>query len=72
MNSLAIPTCKCFKYFSGDDCETKSDELKAMKQTATVASTLAIVVVTSFYVVIFAMDYFKYLHAIVVGLLFPK
>lgn len=65
---LAIPTCKCFKYFSGEDCDVKSEELKAMKQTAAVASVLAITMVTGFYISIFVGDYFSLAHASVVAL----
>lgn len=65
---LAIPICKCFKYFSGEDCEIKSDELKAMKQTAAVASVVAITMVTGFYLSIFVGDYFSLVHASVVAM----
>lgn len=58
----AIPTCRCFKYFSGNDCEIKSQELIAMKRTASSVSGVAIAIVSLFYVAIFSMDYFKYIH----------
>lgn len=57
-----VPACRCFKYFSGDECEIKSEEIKTIRQQTAVMSSLAITIVVGFYCSIFMMDYFKYLH----------
>jgi len=50
----------------------KSAEIMAIKKTSTVASAVAITIVIGFYVGVFIMDYFKYLHAAVVKIFFWK
>ena len=67
-----VPTCRCFKFFSGDDCEIKSEEIKSMKQQTAVMSTLAIVIVIGFYGSIFMMDFFKYFYTDLMLRIYPK
>ena len=65
-----IPKCRCFKFFSGEDCEIQSSEVKVMKTQSKTFSSIAIIIVVGIYFTIFTMDYFKYLHAAVIKKLF--
>jgi hypothetical protein len=69
LNFEAVPTCNCFKYFSGANCEIKSDELKAMKATASATSAVAIVIMCMFYGTVMLGDYLKYFHALVLAII---
>jgi hypothetical protein len=69
LNFEAVPTCNCYKYFSGANCDIKSEELKAMKATASAASAAAIGIMCMFYGTVLLGDYLKYFHATVVAII---
>jgi hypothetical protein len=60
-DSNNLPKCKCLSMYSGDKCETESNELKAVKKLISLASILAIVIIISFYSCFLLMDITKFL-----------
>ena len=50
------PYCSCLEYFSGDRCETQSDELKKRKGFISFASAVAIISIIIFYLIILIQD----------------
>ena len=56
-----MPKCKCFSMYSGDKCESESNELKAIKTISSISTIIAIISIISFYVFISFMDLLKYL-----------
>lgn len=56
-DNSSVPVCKCFKHYSGDDCETKSEELKRIKRTASNMTWVAIGIISLFYASALASDF---------------
>ena len=52
--------CECYSMYSGDRCESESNELKAIKAIISLASILAIIIIVLFYSCIVFMDITKY------------
>jgi hypothetical protein len=50
------PTCKCFSMYSGERCESQSNELRIIKTVKPITSIIAVVVLVLFYVVFVLMD----------------
>ena len=68
LKCLAIPTCQCFTYYSGADCELKSEELVAMKKMSSAASSTAVVTMSGMYVTFMVMDYLKFAHMTIMAI----
>ena len=47
--------------YSGDKCETESNELKTIKEIISISNILAIIIIISFFILIALMDSTKYL-----------
>lgn len=56
VNSTKIPTCKCLLFYSGLDCEIKSEQLVIVTNIISMASVIAIISIISFYVIIVLVD----------------
>ena len=52
--------CKCFSMYSGDKCESESNELKTVKTIISLASILAIIILVLFYSCFVLMDITKF------------
>ena len=55
------PECKCFSMYSGDNCESESNELKTIKTIISITVIIAIIIIISFYIIIALMDLTRYL-----------
>ena len=53
------PKCECFAMYSGEKCETQSNELKTVKAIITFTSIIAVIFVIAFYCCILCMDLTK-------------
>ncbi|CAF0822092.1 unnamed protein product [Brachionus calyciflorus] len=54
--SLNIAQCKCFQYYSGDNCENKSGEIIAIKTTVKGSAAIAIIIIIFTYSVFILVD----------------
>ena len=52
--------CKCFSMYYGDRCEWESSELKTIRTVVSIAVSVAVVVIVSFYGCVALMDLTKY------------
>jgi hypothetical protein len=52
--------CECFSMYSGEKCESESNELKTVKKIISLASILAIVIIVLLYSCFVCMDITKY------------
>ena len=66
-DNATVPTCKCFKFYSGDDCEIKSEVLKKMKQDTAIISIIASTVLAGFLGAVTC----SFFHIIVMRIFFP-
>jgi hypothetical protein len=48
--------CYCFKYYSGDECEIKSNELKAIEAVISTSSIVSIISIIVFYLLFIFND----------------
>jgi hypothetical protein len=53
-------SCKCFQYYSGENCEIYSNYMVYRKVIISIASVLAIIIISSFIILILSNDFFKY------------
>ena len=55
-DNSSVPACKCFKFYSGGDCQVKSEELKAIKRASSNLAAVAITTICLFYVFVVSLD----------------
>jgi hypothetical protein len=65
-DNFSSPACNCFENYFGDICQNKTEALVAIQKTIEFTSYLAIGILSGFFVAILIMDYFSFVHAIVV------
>jgi hypothetical protein len=71
-DNSSIPTCRCFNNYFGNDCEKKSETLKAIQQTISVTSYVAVSFLNFFFIGIFMIDYFSFIHPFIIKLILPN
>ena len=54
------PTCKCFKFYSGEKCEIESSEMKTIKAFLSTSSIIAICILIGLYILFFLCDIARY------------
>jgi high-affinity nickel permease len=55
-----MPFCSCFKFFSGEDCEIQSAELKAIQTIDSIALVISILFIIAIYAVFVLNDILNY------------
>ena len=56
VNSSKEAECKCFNYYSGVDCEIKSDELALIHSVIRISSIIATIIIVAIYLLFFLND----------------